>query len=268
MTTLTSRQNPKIKQARALRQRKQRQASGLFIVEGIRHVGAAVEGGAELDYLLYSPEMLTSEYAWQLIEQLESDNIPCYATLPDIFKSLAEKEHPQGILAVVRQALTPLDSLTPADFPWGVALVSPQDPGNLGTILRTIDAAGASGLIVLDGGVDIFHPTVVRASMGTLFSLPVVAATFEQFTAWAQEHSYHLYGSSAQGTHSHTSANYQSPAILLLGSERAGLTDAQQQACDTIISLPMHGQASSLNLSVAAGILIYAMQTDLLGDKP
>ena len=146
MSLITSRSNPKVKQACALQQRKACQASGLFLVEGIRHVGEAVEAGAPIDAIYYAPDLLKSEFGLQLVGSQEQAGIPCYALSPEVFASLAEKENPQGLLAVVRQVSTRLEQLNLHNFEWGVALVSPQDPGNLGTILRAIDAAGASGL--------------------------------------------------------------------------------------------------------------------------
>lgn len=170
MEIISSRSNPKLRSARALRQRKQRAASGSFLVEGIHLVGAAVESGAQIEMVFYAPDLLKSQYAQDLIEVAGSSGVACYATTAEVFASLALKEHPQGILAVVRQLDQQLRALNSQIFSWGVACVSPQDPGNLGTILRTIDAVGASGLILLDGGVDPYHPSAVRASMGAIFS--------------------------------------------------------------------------------------------------
>lgn len=256
---ITSRQNSKIKQARGLRQHKQRKASGLFLVEGLRHVGEAVEGGASIEYILYAPDLLHGEYAEKLLEQIHQADLPLFTVSSEVLDSVAEKDNPQGILAVVRQQLTPLKELSPANFPWGAAVTSPQDPGNLGTILRSIDAVGASGLIILDGGVDPYHPNAVRASMGALFRMPLVSAIFGEFADWCSLHGYHLYGSSAAGEAAYNQVTYQEPAVLLLGSEREGLNEAQKSACEKVVQLPMRGSSTSLNLSVAAGILLYAM---------
>jgi len=259
-TVLTSPSNPKLKQIRALRQRKQREASGLFLVEGIHHVGEAVAAGAEVEYLCYAPDLLESHFARELVESQSALGLPCYATTPQIFESLAEKDNPPGILAVVRQKRVMLARLTPDNFAWGVALVAPQDPGNVGTILRTIDAVGASGLLLLENGVDLYHPGAVRASMGALFWLPVAAAPFVEFAHWARQHGYHLYGASARGSVDYGSVTgYQRPMILLLGSEQKGLTAEQAAECERLIRLPMHGRVSSLNLAVAAGVLLYAV---------
>jgi len=270
MELITSRNNPKVKEARILRQTKRRKASGAFVVEGIRHVGEAVEAReagvfhGKIEYLLYAPDRLTSAYAHDLIARQIEHGIPCYAVSADVFESVAEKDNPQGLLAVMHAAERSLEELKPQNFPWGVALVDPQDPGNLGTILRTVDAVGASGVLLLDGSVDPYHPSAVRASMGTMFWHPLAPATFEQFTTWAKRHAYHVYGTSAHDAVDYREVGeYSRPAILLLGSERAGLNPEQAAICELLIRLPMKGKATSLNLGVAAGVMLYQML-----DKP
>jgi TrmH family RNA methyltransferase len=260
MSRITSHSNPKVKQARALRQHKARQASGLFLVEGIRHVGEAIESGAAIESLYYAPGLLKSKFGLQFVESQEQAGTPCYALSPEVFASIADKENPQGILAVVRQKPARLEELQPRNFDWGVALVSPQDPGNLGTILRAIDATGASGLILLDEGVDPYHPSAVRASMGALFWYPVASATFDEFAGWVKEHRYHLYGTSAHASLDYRQVrSYAHPRILLMGSERQGLSPTQAAICEQVIRLPMRGRATSLNLGVATGIFLYNM---------
>ena len=257
---LTNPRNPHLKQARALHQRKARDETGLMVVEGIRHVGEAIEAQAQVEYLVYAPDLLESDFAYEVIEQQAAAGRRCYAVTGEVFATLAEKENPQGLLAVVRQTRAGLSDLHPANFPWGVALVAPQDPGNIGTILRTIDAVGASGLLLLDGGADPGHPNAVRASMGALFWMPVVSATFDEFVQWVKRHGYHLYGTSAKGSVDYrASGGYERPCILLMGSEQKGLLPEQAAACERLIRLPMQGRVSSLNLAVAAGVMLYQM---------
>lgn len=260
MEIISSRSNPKIKQVRALHNRKERQATRLFLVEGIRHVGEATQAGAKIQSIIYAPELLSSDFAHQVIQKQSAGGVPCYAVTAEVFDSLAGKENPQGILAVVHQPQSNLDCLTREDFAWGVALVAPQDPGNLGAILRTVDAVGASGLLLLDSSVDAYHPSAVRASMGTLFWYPVVTAAFAEFAGWARGRGYHIYGTSTHGSTDYRAiSSYQKPCILLMGSEREGLTPQQAVACDQLIRLPMHGHATSLNLAVATGVMLYSM---------
>ena len=258
MDLISSRNNSKIKRARALRGRKSRRKSDAFLVEGIRHVGEAVEAGAEIETIFYAPELLNSEFGVDLIAAQAQTGVDCYATTSEVFETLASKENPQGILAVVRRPEYSLDDLTPENFPWGVALVAPQDPGNVGTILRTLDAVGASGLLLLDESVDPYHPNAVRASMGTMFWHPIVETNFDSFARWAEACAYHVYGTSAHGDVGYDDIQcYLSPRILLMGSEREGLTPEQAACCERLVRLPMLGRATSLNLAVATGVMLY-----------
>jgi TrmH family RNA methyltransferase len=256
---LTSLSNPLVKQARSLHQKKGRAETGLFLVEGIRHVGEAVEAGWDIQSVLYAPDLLTSDFARDLIALLEKKHVRTQPVSKYVMDSLAEKDNPTGILALVSQRALTLAGLPAADVSRyrAVALVSPQDPGNVGSILRTMDAIGTDALFLLDGGVDVFHPSVVRASMGALFWKPVVHASFDEFTAWARQGGIKLIGTSAHAVISYRAAHFPPPWILVLGSEQKGLLPAQLEACDLTVSLPMRGHASSLNLSVAAGILLY-----------
>lgn len=260
MTLISSRNNPNVKLARALRQKKARQESGLFVVEGIRPVGEAVEASAGIEAIFYSPEILHSEFAEELIRVQQDKGVNCLGLTAEVFASIADKENPQGILALVKQDLKKLEPLNPSNFPWGVGLVAPQDPGNLGTILRSIDAVGASGLILLDSSLDVYHPSAVRASMGSLFWYPVVDALFLEFVEWSRRNHYTIYGTSAHASLDYRQVDeYVSPRILLMGSERQGLSSDQMDTCDVLIRLPMHGRATSLNLAVATGVMLYAM---------
>ena len=240
-----------------LRQRKLRAETGLFLVEGIHHVGEVVEAQWEVESILYAPELLTSNFALELLTRLKTQPQP--VSIP-VMESLADKENPQGIVAVVHQRKVQLDSLQAMRS--GVVLVSPQDPGNVGTILRTMDAVDSDVLFLLDGGVDLYHPSVVRASMGTLFWKPVIQTSFHEFLDWARRSgtaATQLIGTSAHGDVDYHELLTQEPWVLVLGNEQKGLTPEQSKACDMTVSLPMKGRVSSLNLSVAAGVLLYQL---------
>ncbi len=257
---ITSRTNPKIKLVRSLRLRKEREATGLFVAEGISHVAAALEAEAGVEFVLCAPDLLTSAFARELVARESARGLPCHDVDAATFASVAEKDNPSGLLAVLRQRPVRLSDLSPEMFAWGVALVSPQDPGNIGTVLRTLDAVGASGLLLLEGGADPYHPGAVRASMGALFHLPVASSSFVEFAGWAERHQYAVVGTSARGSVDYRAANYSRPLILLLGSEQKGLSAEQLAACGQTVRLPMHGKVSSLNLAVAAGVLLYAAE--------
>ncbi len=249
---IASPSNPLIKQARALHQKKARNESGLFLVEGIHHVGEAVESGWDVEAILYASGVLTSPFAHDLISRHSFTPQPVSA---QVMESLADKENPQGIIAIVHQKKSLLKDIKP--FKRAVALVSPQDPGNVGTILRTMDAVGADVLFLLDGGVELYHPTVVRASMGTLFWKSIIQTSFAEFIDWVRKGNYQLVGTSAKADVEYQTLVPQTPWVLLLGNEQKGLSAAQTAACDVTVSLPMQGRVSSLNLAVAAGVLLY-----------
>ena len=257
---ISSHSNPLLKQIRALRQRKGRNESGQFLVEGIHHVGEAIEAGWKIEAIVHAPDQLTSDFARILVDEQIRRGVRCAALTSDLFSSIAEKDNPQGILAVVHQRHLRLEDVAREPFQIGVGLVSPQDPGNVGTILRTMDAAGVDGLFLMDGGVDPYHTSSVRASMGTIFWKPFVQTSFDQFVQWARMQRYSLIGASA-----HAKTDYRDfrcgsqPTILLLGNEQRGLSQEQIAACDVILSMPMKGRVSSLNLAVASGILLYTI---------
>ncbi len=256
---ITSHSNSLIKQARALRQKKARQESGLFLVEGILHVGEAAEAGWDIESLLYCPERLRSDFGRELVERLVAKNIRCAQVSEAAFESFAEKDNPQGIAALVHQKEHTLETFPP--FHLTVALVSPQDPGNIGSILRTIDAAGADGLFLLEGGADPYQPACVRASMGTIFWKPFVQADFESFAHWSKAGGLRVIGTSAHAAARLADVKLdERPTILLLGSEQKGLSPEQIALCDDLLSLPMRGRASSLNLAAAAGIFLYGLK--------
>lgn len=252
METITSLSNPLIKLARSLKQRKARGETGLFLVEGIYHVGEVIEAGWQIESVLYAPDLLTSSFARNLLSRVKTPPQP--VSVP-VMESLADKENPQGILALVQQKHIHLEEVKPCRS--AVALVTPQDPGNVGTILRTMDAVGTDALFLLDGGVELYHPTVVRASMGTLFWKPIVQTGFDEFIAWAGRGKYQIMGASAKADVDYQTLVPQIPWVLLLGSEQKGLSPLQTAACDVTVSLAMQGRVSSLNLAVAAGVLLY-----------
>ncbi len=251
---ISSRSNPLVRLARSLRERKAREETGLFLVEGIHHVGEAVQAGWQIDAILYSPAELRSDFAKELLARYAGRQ---EAVSADVMESIASKENPVGIAAVVHQRLGQLNDLSGARR--ALAVIAPQDPGNVGTILRTMEACGSDILFLLDGGVDPFHPTAIRAAMGASFWRPIVKASFGELVAWARSHESQLIATSAHAERSYLEWAPHDPWILVLGSEQRGLTPEQMKACDVAVSIPITGRVSSLNLAVAAGILLYHM---------
>lgn len=254
---LTSKHNQAIKQIRALRQRREREATGLFFIEGIRNVTEAVQAQAPIEQLIVAPELLRSQFAQGLVEQQRQQTTPILEVRSDVFASLSSKDGPQGLAAVVRQQWVSLAEVTPDQGLCWIALNAISDPGNLGTILRTGDAVGAAGVILLGDCTDPYDPATGRASMGTLFSQHLVKATWAEFSQWLSQSCFNLVGAADSASNHYRNYGYPQPLILLMGSEREGLDAEQQAHCQALVSIPMHGQADSLNLAVATGVLLY-----------
>lgn len=255
---ITSSSNPRIKEIRALRQRKERAQSGLAFIEGIRIVADALHHPGTVRALIVAPDLLTSTYAQELVQQ--AADVESIEVSAEVFQSLSLKDGPQGIGAVIHQRWESLDAvrLTKNGFCW-VALDAVQDPGNLGTILRTCDAVGCTGVMLLGHSTDPYDPTALRGSMGAVFSQRLVRASYDSFVTWKERHDYMIVGTSDAATDDYTKAPYRFPLVLLMGSERQGLAPALQDACDLTVSIPMVGQSDSLNLAVATGVMLYEL---------
>lgn len=259
MEIIRSRQNEKIRLARGLRQRKKREIENRFLLEGLFHLGEALEAKAAIDYVLVAPQLIRNEFGQRLLTKIEEADIPLFEIEAQLLDELSQREHSSGFLGICHSNYQALLTINPERVQRMIALIKPQDPGNLGSILRSLDAFGADGIVLLDGGVDAYHPAAVRAGMGAHFWQTIVRATSADFLDWAKEQGFQLLGSSAQGGVSINALTVKKPYILLLGSEREGLSDEQKALCEQLISLPMRGRSTSLNLSVAAGILLYAL---------
>lgn len=254
---ITSAANPSIRQIRALRQRKERERSGHFFVEGVRLVGEAVALGM-VETLVVAPELLTSPFGQDLVAQ-QAGHTRMIEVSAEVFASISQKEGPQGLAAVARQRWVNLADVRLTNAPGWVALIEPADPGNLGTILRTADAVGASGVMLLDHATDPYDPAALRASMGAIFALQVVRATFAEFAAWKRAQGIFLVGAADKAPIHYQDLVYPQPLVLLMGSERQGLNPDQQALCDQMVHLPMCGRSDSLNLAVATGVLLYEL---------
>lgn len=256
-TLITSRNNAKIKQIRALLKRSEREQTGLALIEGQRLVTEALRHPQRVRQLIIAPALLKSQHAQTLLQDHKQKGLPSLYVSAEVFQNFSLKDNPQGIAAVVTQQWDHLEQvrLSPNDC-W-VALEAIQDPGNLGTILRTCDAVGCRGVFLLDHTTDAYDPTALRASMGAIFSLRLVKTSFQAFADWKRLHHYPVIGTSDAAALNYRQAHYPSPLILLMGSERQGLSPEQQVLCDLTVSIPMHGSSDSLNVSIAAAVVLY-----------
>ena len=254
---ISSTANPRIKHIRSLTTRQERERTQQFFIEGIRIVGEAVQMGADIETLIYAPSLLKSHFALELVNEQQERGISGLEVSSDVFRSLSTKDGPQGIGAVLHQRWEKLEQVMPQQNDFWVALDAAQDPGNIGTILRTSDAVGCTGLILLGHSADPYDPGALRASMGAIFSQRLIKAPFDDFVQWKQRHMLPVIGTSDAASTDYRSTTYHRPVVLLMGSEREGLSRFQQSICDLMIQIPMVGRSDSLNLAVATGIVLY-----------
>jgi TrmH family RNA methyltransferase len=254
---ITSPANERIKWLRKLHERKARQESGLFYIEGLRIVTEAIQQGAVIETLVVAYELLRSEFGQQLVAEQRSAGRPVLEVSGEVFQRIALKDGPQGLAAVVRQQWVELaDVQVGAGHNW-VALDAVADPGNLGTILRTHDAVGGRGVILLDQSTDPYDPSAARASMGALFTQRLVKASFAEFAAWKRQTGAALVGTSGAAEHDYHEYRYPDGLVVLMGSERQGLQPHHLALCDGVVSIPMRGESDSLNLAVATAVVLY-----------
>lgn len=265
MTTCSSPLTPRIKtwqdarlqSIRALGKRAERDRTQTFFAEGLRFVGQAVAQNAQIEAVLVVPKTLEHPFGLRLRQQLEQKRIPLWEVTPDLFLRLSRAEEAQWIGAVVRQRWDAPDRAAASMSLCWVALDQVHSPGNLGTILRTGDAVGASGLILIGDTVDPYDPACVRATMGAIFAQRLVRMTASEFAAWKRSGEHRLVGTSPHAERDYQAVAYLAQTVLFMGGERKGLSEDRQRLCDDLVRIPMVGRSDSLNLAVATGVLLY-----------
>jgi TrmH family RNA methyltransferase len=253
---ITAFSNPLVKDVRALRDKKHRRDAGLFIAEGLRILTEARETG-RLPRILFYGAGTAHPLLAALVREVEAAGGDVIETNGDILHKLSGKDNPQTVLGVFEQFDTSLDSLDRGTAPLWIVAQALRDPGNLGTILRTGDAVGAGGLILVDDCVDPFSVEAVRASMGALFTQRIAAAKWEEFVAWLRAGDAMLIGTSLDTDRDYQSVCYAQPAFILVGNEAQGLPPAYAAECDLLVKIPMMGKADSLNAAVATAVMAY-----------
>jgi TrmH family RNA methyltransferase len=252
---ITSPQNPKIKQIVRLKDRKERDETGLFLIEGYREIKRAVAGGVHFDALFICPDLFLGSNELLLIESI---GVETFVLPPHLFEKISYRDRPDGLIAIAHQMQKTLADLHPKnDPPLYVVAESIEKPGNLGTILRSSDAVGADGVIVCDRCTDIYNPNVVRASVGTLFTLPVVEAKGSDVYIWLKERKIQVIAATPSAEMEYTEAPLDGPVAIVVGTEQLGLSDMWMEAADIRVKIPMKGIADSLNVAMATTLLLY-----------
>lgn len=262
---ISSSANPKIKRCIHLRKKRERDRSSLFLIEGYRELLRATEGKLEVEELFISPEHFLGENEGELISKIEKKGAKIYRCDPKVFEKISYRDRPDGLLAVAKQPKKELKDLPLSKIPFLVIAESIEKPGNLGTILRSSDAAGVDGCIVCDPCTDVYNPNVVRSSVGTLFTVPVVQATTEETLAYLRDQGIQILAATPHTENFHHQVDLKKPVALVLGTEQVGLSKTWMDEADLKVKIPMLGTADSLNVAMAATVLLYEVVRQRMG---
>jgi TrmH family RNA methyltransferase len=257
---VTAFSNTTVKRLRSLRDKKARRAEGLFLAEGLRIIAEAKDSGELPQIIAFSGEGRKHPLAAEIIAATEAAGGEAIETSAEILSKMSGKDNPQMLLGAYRQPELSLEQIDRSQSPLWMVAQALRDPGNIGTILRTGDAAGAGGLILIDDCADPFSVEAVRASMGALFTQQIAAARWPEFLAWLRSGEGQLVGTSLKATHDYLEAEYRQPCFLLIGNEQQGLPADYEAQCDLLVKIPMAGRADSLNAAVAAAVMAFQVR--------
>lgn len=255
--SITSLQNEKVKQVVRLRRRAHRDEQGLLIVEGERELQRALENNRRPISLFYCRDFFAGENEAALVNQCRAAGAEIISCAPRVFAKMAYREKPEGLLAIVPQIKLSLADLKLAPEPLLIVAEAIEKPGNLGTILRSADAAGADAVIVCDHCTDINNPNVVRASIGAIFTVPVVETSSEEAVKWLHENKIQILAASPHARLVYTQADLRHGTAIIVGAEQHGLSAEWIKAADLQVRIPMRGQLDSLNVAAATTILLF-----------
>ncbi len=254
---ITSHANATVRRLKSLRLKKHRRAEGLFLAEGLRILLEALDAGRTPEILLHAAGQEAHPLVDRLVAATRDAGGQVLATTPAVLAGVTGKDNPQMVVGAYAERTPGLAALR---LSTGRILAAERlrDPGNLGTLLRACDGAGAGGLVLLDASTDPFSVEAVRASMGAIFTVPVVQASGDTFLAWVRACGVHLVGAAlVEGACDYRLARYPAPSCILLGNEQQGLPRPLIAACDTLVVIPMLGRADSLNVAMAGTLLAY-----------
>ncbi|MEZ4711595.1 MAG: RNA methyltransferase [Caldilineaceae bacterium] len=254
---ITSLQNQRIKDVVKLQQRKHRDRQGKMLVEGYRAILYALENSYPVEALYCCPPLYFGKHEDTLIKQAQATGTQIVEVSEAVFHKMAVRARPEGLLAVAPQIRRPLCTHTPAANALYLIAESIEKPANLGSILRTADGAGAHAVIACDACTDIFNPNVVRASVGTFFSVPTLDSSSQQALDWCRRHGICTVAATPEAPMQYTDVDMRQPVAIAVGTEQVGLSPLWLERADYAVKLPMLGQVNSLNVSVAASILLY-----------
>ena len=254
---ITSVTNPRVKHLVKLRNRRERDASGVFLIEGYRELTRAVDSGLEIREVFVCPDLFLGDNENGLVERAVAGGARAVELGPEAFRKVSYRDRPEGLMGLADQFSTSLDRLAPSSNPLILVVESIEKPGNLGTMLRTADSAGVDAVIVCEPTTDPFNPNVVRASLGCLFLVPLAVSSTPDALRWLAEHGIATFATTPGATVPHWQADFSGPVAIAVGSEQYGLTETWLQEAGMQIRIPMGGQVDSLNAAMAAGVVLF-----------
>ncbi|MBN2473666.1 MAG: RNA methyltransferase [Pirellulales bacterium] len=254
---ITSRQNPRVKNAVRLRDRRHREKQGRILIDGARELSRAMAAGVALQEVFVCEPLCGGEACRRLLVLLPECRAEILHVTEPVFEKLAFGSRAEGVLGVAEMPRPTLDGLVLPEVPLVAVLECVEKPGNVGAVLRSADAAGVSALIVADGRTDLYNPNAIRASLGTIFFLPVCAATTAETFDWLRRHGLTMVALRVDGSVPYTRIDYRGPTAVVLGNEAEGLSDAWSADDVAAVRLPMCGVGDSLNVSAAAAVVFY-----------
>jgi len=257
MARITSTANPRVRAAARLRGRRERDRQGLTLIDGVRETLRALAGGARLREAFVLPELLADQEAQALRERLAEERVPIVELGEDAFAKLAYGDRMDGVVAVAETPPRSLEALILPHQPLICVVEGVEKPGNLGAILRSADGAAVNAVVVAESATDLFNPNIIRASIGTIFAVPVAVASSGEVLEWLQRRDIAIVAARVEGSVDYARADYRGAVAIALGSEARGLSDPWAELARESVKLPMLGVADSLNVSATAAVLFY-----------
>ena len=257
ITKLTSTQNPAVKHVCRLRERRDREREQLTLLEGYRELSRGSDYGLELTEVFFAPEMFLGENEYDLLQKLEDRGARLYQVPPFLLEKMAYRDRPEGLIAIAKMRRHTLADLPVRENGLYLVAEAVEKPGNLGSILRSADAAGVDGLIICNKCTDIYNPNVIRASTGALFAFPLAEADGEEALDWLRQHKIKTLATTPHTDTIYTDIDMKQAIAIVVGTEQVGLTDLWLKGADINVRIPMLGQIDSLNVATATTILLY-----------
>ncbi len=266
--TVTSLANPLVKEIRGLALPKNRKESGLFVGEGLKLVTDALERNWPVRTLVHSAKVADQPGVQRAAAMARARGADILAVSEAVLGKIARRDNPQMVVGVFEQKLVPPESIRARDANVWIALESIKDPGNLGTIIRTADAVGAEGVLLIGETVDPFSVEAVRATMGSIFHVPIARMSMREFLSWRTTWRGTVVGTHLSGRRDYREVDYRRPVLLLMGNEQSGLPDTLADACDALVRIPQAGRANSLNLAIATAVMLFEVRRHALRLPP